>query len=168
MELIFREIKSGIESNLIELNFLAHKIWNAHYPPIIGQAQVNYMLGKFYSLESLKDQMKNEKHIFIGAYLKNVLVGFISYSKTGGEDYFIHKLYVNTGIHRKGTGRALFNHVFGDMKFKTIRLTVNRQNCTAINFYFKIGFIIEKIIDIDIGEGFFMNDFVMLFRSRKK
>jgi ribosomal protein S18 acetylase RimI-like enzyme len=83
----------------------------------------------------------------------------ISYSKTDDEDYFIHKLYVNTEIHSKGIGRALYNYVFENIKPKTIRLTVNRKNFKAINFYFKLGFIIEKLIDIDIEHGFVMNDF---------
>ena len=44
---------------------------------------------------------------------------------------------------------------------KRITLTVNRQNYKAINFYFKHGFKIKSVDDFDIGNGFFMNDFVM-------
>ena len=163
--LTFREIRSDSEKDLTELSILAHKIWNDYYPPIIGQEQVDYMLNKFYSRESLIDQIENKKNIVTGAYLNDVLAGFMSHSISGENEYFIHKLYVNTGLHLKGIGRALFEHVFGDKKQKTIRLTVNRQNFKAVNFYFRLGFIIEKIIDIDIDNGFVMNDFVMIFRS---
>ena len=162
MDLTFKRISS--DSQLKELSLLAFKIWNAYYPQIIGQKQVDYMLGKIYSLEQLKEQMNNG-NIFIVALINSKQKGYISYSKTGEEDYFIHKLYVDTAIHRKGIGRALFDYVFGNLNFKTIRLTVNRENIKAINFYFKLGFIIEKTIDIDIGEGFFMNDFVMLYKT---
>lgn len=165
MELIFKEIKSGSDEDLKELSKLAQRIWNVHYPPIIGHAQVDYMLGNIYSIESLKRQINIERNIIYGAYSENEMTGFIAYSKTGPEEYFIHKLYVNTDSHRKGIGRSLFEFVLKNLKPKRIRLTVNRENYTAINFYFKIGFIIEKIIDIDIGEGFFMNDFVMLYVS---
>jgi hypothetical protein len=41
-------------------------------------------------------------------------------------------------------------------------LTVNRKNYKAINFYFKNGFTIKEIADFDIGNGFFMNDFIMI------
>ena len=166
MDLTFREISTDTE--LKELALLAHRIWNDHYPPIIGQKQVDFMLERMYSLESLKDQIYNNNNIFICAFLRSEMVGFISYSKTNEDDYIIHKLYVNTKLHKRGIGRSLFSHVFGNMEFNTIRLTVNRQNYTAINFYFRIGFIIEKIIDIDIGEGFFMNDFVMLYINSVK
>ncbi|MBK8550171.1 MAG: GNAT family N-acetyltransferase [Ignavibacteria bacterium] len=165
MNLIFKEIKSGSDKDLKDLSLLASKIWNDHYPPIIGQEQVDYMLGKFYSLESLKDQMNIKNNIFIGAYLNNEMVGFISYSKTGDEDYFIHKLYIKTETQRIGIGRALLEYVLKNLNPETIRLTVNRQNFKAINFYFKLGFTIEKIIDIDIENGFVMNDFVMLYMS---
>ena len=47
---------------------------------------------------------------------------------------------------------------------QTLRLTVNRQNYKSINFYFKNGFVIEKTADFDIGSGYFMNDFVMVYR----
>jgi len=43
-----------------------------------------------------------------------------------------------------------------------LRLQVNRQNYKAVNFYFKMGFIIESVGDFDIGGGYFMNDFVMV------
>lgn len=162
MELTFKRIKSG--RDVKELSKLATKIWNLHYPDIIGQKQVDYMLGKMYSEESLKDQLLIKNNVFIGAYVRKKMVGFISYSKTGDEEYFLHKLYIDTEIHRKGIGRALYDYTFGNKNYKTIRLTVNRQNVKAINFYFKIGFIIEKTIDIDIGDGFFMNDFVMLYK----
>ena len=41
-----------------------------------------------------------------------------------------------------------------------LELNVNRKN-KAINFYKKYGFTILKEEDIDIGEGYFMNDYVM-------
>ncbi|MDQ3022581.1 MAG: GNAT family N-acetyltransferase [Bacteroidota bacterium] len=163
MELTFKSLKS--EEDIKELSDLASKIWNGHYPSIIGQKQVDYMLEKMYSLKSLKEQIFNEGNIFTGAYLDNEMVGFISYSKTSESDFFLHKLYVNTEIHGKGIGRALFDHAFENKNLKTIRLTVNRQNVKAINFYFKKGFTIEKIIDIDIGEGYVMDDFVMLYKK---
>ena len=167
MNLNFKEIKFAYNKELSELSNLAYKIWNAHYPSIIGQEQVDYMLGKFYSLESLRDQMENKKNIFIGAYMENEMAGFISYSQTGGEDYFIHKLYIKTETQRKGIGSELFRCMLENIKPKTIRLTVNRQNYKAINFYFKLGFTIEKIIDIDIKNGFVMNDFMMHYKSEK-
>ena len=163
MQLLFKEIKKDIDVS--ELTGLASEIWNSHYPSIIGQKQVDYMIDKMYSVTSLKEQIFRKHNIFIGAYLNQKLAGFISYSNTAERDYFIHKLYVDMKIHSKGIGRALYETAFMDKEVKTIRLTVNRQNIKAVNFYFRLGFIIEKTIDIDIGDGFVMNDFVMLLQK---
>ena len=48
-----------------------------------------------------------------------------------------------------------------------LRLTVNRQNFKSINFYFKNGFKIDHVEDFDIGNGYVMNDFVMLWENKK-
>lgn len=45
---------------------------------------------------------------------------------------------------------------------QTMKLTVNRRNIKAINFYFSRGFRIDHAADFDIGSGYFMNDFVMV------
>ena len=41
-----------------------------------------------------------------------------------------------------------------------LRLNVNRQN-NALSFYKHLGFKIINEEDIDIGNGYFMNDYVM-------
>ena len=41
-----------------------------------------------------------------------------------------------------------------------IELNVNRQN-NAVDFYKRLGFTILKEVDIPIGKGYFMNDYVM-------
>ena len=45
--------------------------------------------------------------------------------------------------------------------FQHISLTVNRRNIKAINFYFKAGYQIRSAVDISIGRGFTLNDFIM-------
>jgi diamine N-acetyltransferase len=42
----------------------------------------------------------------------------------------------------------------------TLLLNVNRDN-SAKTFYEKLGFAVLKVEDIDIGNGFFMNDYIM-------
>jgi diamine N-acetyltransferase len=48
----------------------------------------------------------------------------------------------------------------GAKKGKRLQLQVNRHN-DAKNFYTKQGFVIIKEADTDIGNGFFMNDYIM-------
>ena len=140
---------------------LAEKIWRKHYPDIITNEQIDYMLATMYSSPSLVKQIEEGQEFTI-AYLDEVAVGFISVSEKGASNYFLHKFYVDVNQHRKGIGQKIWNHIEKNLKRPyTIELTVNRKNFKAINFYFKTGFIIDRIADFDIGAGYFMNDFVM-------
>ena len=141
---------------------LADKIWRIHYPSIITIEQINYMLDKMYSANNLAQQM-NEGQEFTIAYDSTIPVGYIAVSKKSEGHYFLHKLYVDTSQHRKGIGEKIWTHVESQLlKPCKIELTVNRSNFKALNFYFKKGFVIDHIADFDIGNGFFMNDFVMV------
>ena len=48
-----------------------------------------------------------------------------------------------------------------DRQFDSLELNVNRNN-PAIRFYVKLGFHIIDEVDIAIGSGFYMNDYIML------
>lgn len=145
---------------------LAHFIWNAHYITIISKAQIDYMLEKMYSKESILKQMEIENQHFFLAYIENKCVGYAAISTTDGKQYFLHKLYIDTNIHQKGIGTVFLSFLEEKYSPEIMHLTVNRQNFKAINFYFKYGFIIEKVDNFDIGNGFEMNDFVMVKKNR--
>lgn len=141
---------------------LAERIWKKHYINLITMEQIDYMLEIMYSAKSLTKQM-NEGHQFTLVYDENKPVGYISLNEVDGKNYFLHKFYVEVDDQGKGIGSKLFNYVLEQMpRAETIELFVNRENYKTINFYFKHGFVIKRIINQDIGEGFFMNDFVMI------
>ena len=151
------------EADIPLIQELSRKIWNRHYPPIIGQAQVDYMLDLMYSSESLKRQMMDEGAVFLLGFSGSEAVGYLSYSEKSRGNYFLHKFYIDTEKHRIGLGTQFFQTMtFGFTEPKTVSLTVNRKNIKAINFYFKTGFVIESAQDFDIGNGYKMEDFVMI------
>lgn len=150
------------EKDLDTIAKLAHLIWNDHYVSIIGQEQVDYMLAKMYSLESLSDQLNQKKHIFYLIEKDNKVIGFISTNSENQTDFFIHKFYIDQQKSNSGTGTIVLNFLIDIIKPKSLTLTVNRQNFKSINFYFKNQFKIEKVKDFDIGNGYQMNDFVMV------
>lgn len=159
MELVYKTAKAEDASLISQL---ADGIWKKHYPSIISMEQIEYMLKNMYSNEQLLKQM-SLGHTFTLVYLNNNPVGYISISTSNNKNYFIHKFYVLVNEHKKGIGTALFNYTLKQIQnAKTIELTVNRQNYKAINFYFKNGFTIKQTADFDIGNGYFMNDFVMI------
>lgn len=159
MKLLF---KKATATDIPAIALLADKIWRKHYPSIITPQQIDYMLINMYSNEQLLKQMEAGQ-VFTLAYFQNEPVGYISISTSDNKNYFLHKFYILVNEHRKGLGSELFKHILQQIKnAKTLELTVNRKNYKAINFYFKNGFVIKEVADFDIGNGYFMNDFIMV------
>ena len=158
--LIMIKLLPATPSDIPTIYQLAVKIWNHHYVPIVGRDQVEYMLAKIYSTEDLMQQMTEKKHQFYLIEIDEYVCGFISVS--GEEDMFIHKFYIDQDVQGKGYGAETFRVLLNlYLSAKSFNLTVNRSNYKSINFYFKLGFKIDRVADFDIGQGYFMNDFVM-------
>ena len=150
-----------------EINQLAIKIWSIHYSPIIGEEQVAYMLNKMYAKETLHQQISEGKQIYFLLQVEKQNIGFVSLEISKNTEAFINKFYISNAKQRNGLGRQAFLQIVNYFSELTIlRLQVNRQNFIAINFYFKMGFVIEKVEDFDIGDGYQMNDFIMIWKRK--
>lgn len=164
---LISELTNAGTADLAAIAALAEKIWRIHYPPIIGEKQTDYMLKKMYSEASILADMQNGQQF---AFIEeaNERIGYLGWSYPAHGELFIHKFYIEPSSQNKGTGRRAFQKLLDkNPGVKTIRLTVNRKNYKSINFYFRLGFVIEEVKDFDIGNGFFMNDFVMVWRKEK-
>ncbi len=144
---------------------VAHHTWPQTFKEILSDRQLYYMLDMMYSTNSLKRQMENGVlfDIYLGANQKDVVgfVGFKHYSDTSTTK--IHKLYVIPTYQGQSIGKTLMTSVNNSAKIQKMRfisLNVNRFN-KAVSFYEKLGFSIDKVEDIDIGNGYLMEDFVM-------
>ena len=157
--------KVGTES-IDTIRSLAHLTWAVAYKDIISPDQMKYMLELIYSKASLHQQIAEKQHQFIIAYDDSKPVGFASYSikePTTPTIYRLHKIYIDPTLQGKGVGKKLLEYVLDDIRpyqVTDLELNVNRHN-KAINFYKKLGFIITREEDIHIGNGYYMNDYVM-------
>lgn len=143
------------------INALARSIWPKAYQHILSASQIEYMLHLFYHPDALKEQMKT--HHFIIAELGEP-IGFASYAASEQPGvYKLHKLYIKTDIQWKGLGKMLVNYILQQLKIigaSALDLNVNRHNKARL-FYEKLGFLVIRNEDIDIGNGYQMNDYVM-------
>ncbi|MSQ79518.1 MAG: GNAT family N-acetyltransferase [Flavobacteriaceae bacterium] len=158
------KLKPAEKSDITAIAKLASDIWQQHYVPIIGQEQVAYMLENIYNSDSLQKQIEDGHHfslVMVGGEAE----GFVSVSNTETDTYFLHKFYINQNQQGMGVGRRVFEILLETYpSMQQIVLTVNRQNFKSINFYFKLGFKIIEVKDFDIGNGYFMNDFIMAWQ----
>lgn len=158
------EILSATCDDLAAIKELATRIWNAHYPGIITQEQIDYMLAQDYAIERLQQDLKQG----IGMdklLVEGKLTGFSAYGPTSRSDEIkLHKLYVDQSVHGKGYGYKLLTHCESNVKargYHKIILQVNKNNSKAIKAYERNHYYREESVVVDIGGGFVMDDFIM-------
>ncbi|NBV30566.1 MAG: N-acetyltransferase [Chitinophagaceae bacterium] len=155
-------IRSASITDIELIRSLCFEVWPQTYASIISQEQIEYMLDRMYSPLSLQQQMEEGAH-FILLYNDALPIGFASYQVITPTHCKLHKLYVLPTQQGKGGGRVMIQHILVEIKEKGIQhleLQVNRNN-SAVTFYERLGFYKREVADFDIGNGFFMNDYIM-------
>ncbi|MBC7720946.1 MAG: GNAT family N-acetyltransferase [Pedobacter sp.] len=156
------DIRIATTRDINSIQNIAYVTWPVTYRRIITTEQIEYMLEMMYSQEALENQFY-EGSQFLMAEVENEVVGFASFGFVKDAIYKLHKLYVNPEVQKSGAGKALLQESIAKVikqGGKKLQLQVNRKN-KAVSFYEKMGFEVIKEQDFHIGEGYYMNDFVM-------
>jgi GNAT superfamily N-acetyltransferase len=161
------EIRPALYTDALLIRSLAEQIWPDTFSQILSVEQIRYMLDWMYNTVLLENQMQSGHRFFIFQEVDHA-IGFMVVELNHPElgCMKIHKLYLLPEVQRRGYGKTAFLYA---CKFATtlgqnmITLNVNRFN-KAVNFYKKVGFQIVREEDIDIGNGFLMEDFVMTLK----
>lgn len=160
-------IAQATEVQLPIIQTIAHQTWPDTFAAILSPEQIDYMLEMMYSDEALSQQINEKNHVFLlaqetdnGSYL-----GFLSYELNykGVPKTKIHKIYLLPASQGKGVGKQLIETVVTLAKAtqnNTLSLNVNLHN-KAIQFYERLEFKHVATEQIDIGNGFVMDDYVM-------
>ena len=144
---------------------IAHETWPITYGNILSKTQLDFMLGKFYSVEMLLKNLTQKNHRFLLVGDENGTLGFASYEHQYEQKPVtrLHKLYMLPAAQGKGAGKLLLAEVEKLAKenhASAVSLNVNKFN-PAYQFYLKNGYEKTGEIDIPIGDGFLMEDYVM-------
>ena len=142
---------------------MAREVWNEHYVPLIGRAQVDYMVAKFQSREAIQSQI-DAGYEYFEIHQADHCVGYAAIRHDVTEArLFISKLYVLAAHRKSGAGRqtlALIERVARERGVTHLWLTVNKGN-PSVGAYQRLGFsIVDKMV-VDIGGGFVMDDYKM-------
>ncbi len=149
-------------AQILEVVRLAREIWTDHYVPIIGQAQVDYMLGKFQSEAAIAAQ-RAAGYDYFTAWHSDQSVGYLAI-KADNDMLLISKVYVQRSCRGKGIGKMMLDFaesICRDRHFKGLWLTVNKHNHSSLAWYEQMGFKNTGSLVQDIGGGFIMDDYRM-------
>ena len=159
------EIIRAAHPDLLAIHDLAHQIWPVTFREILSEGQIKYMMNLMYSMDTLEELHEKENHHFILALKNKERIGFALYHPKNDPNsiYRLSKIYIHPRHSCKGVGKKLIDYIINDIVgygATILELNVNRHN-KAVGFYKKLGFRIVGEANIDIGEGYFMNDYVM-------
>lgn len=154
------------KEDLFTLQKLAIEIFPHTYKSILSQEQIDYMMNMMYSSDILNIQFNSANQTFYLVLSQNVPVGYCAIEfESDKAALIIQKLYLLPRLQGQGLGKCIMNQIITIARelhppVRIVRLYVNRYN-QAKNFYLNYGFNIAEERDNPIGEGYFMNDYIM-------
>lgn len=158
-------VKAETREEIKEVARMANDIWNEHYAAVIPQEQIDYMLDKFQSVQAISDAIAGQGYeYYLVEDANGQTVGYVGINR----DYPAGKLYLSKLYLLKGTrGKGYSRDVLDELKRMALEdgsgsiwLTVNKEN-PSVAVYESLGFSKVNTAKTDIGEGFYMDDYIM-------
>lgn len=142
---------------------LAMAIWQEAYKGIISQEQIDYMLPMMYAPAVIAREIR-EGIVYEFALDGDKHIGIVSFGPHSDGVMKLHKLYLLPSYHGHGVGSQMLQHAIAAARAKGAKrlvLNVNKQNSRAIKAYKRNGFAVLADVKNDIGNSFYMDDYVM-------
>ncbi|MDD3037237.1 GNAT family N-acetyltransferase [Bacteroides sp.] len=151
------------DCNLI--NKMAQDVFPATYNKILSPEQLDYMMDWMYNPENIRKQMEAEGHIYFIAYKESEPCGYVSVQPQEKDVFHLQKIYVLPYFQKAHCGSFLFREAIKYIKEVhpspcLMELNVNRNN-KALKFYEHMGMKKLREGDFPIGNGYYMNDYIM-------
>ncbi len=157
-------IEALTDADVEAMAALAREIWYAHYPAIIGTAQIEYMLAQRYGPATVRAELARAGTWWDKLTIGPDMAGFASYFLAAPAGMKLDKLYVHPRHQRRGYGGRMIARASEAARRQgcgRLTLAVNKNNASAIAAYLKHGFRVAGTVTQDIGGGFVMDDFLM-------
>ena len=143
---------------------LAYEIWTTHFPGIISQAQIDYMLNTLQSKTAIQEQIQAGFRYYL-IQVEGYLAGYLAVKpEQQQKQLFLSKLYIlkqarGTGLARRSI--EFIETLACEMNLSRIYLTCNKYNTTTLDIYAHLGFKTVDSVKKKIGSGFIMDDYVL-------
>lgn len=160
----FEKVELQNLADIAALSALATDIVREHFDPLIGKAQNDYMLSRFQTVEAITNQLEHGYQYYFVCE-DGQPIGFLAFYPRN-EVLYLSKFYLQKTQRGKGDSKLMLQFVIANAKkygLDTIVLNVNRDN-PAVYAYEHLGFVKIGEEKNDIGQGFFMDDFVFAYK----
>lgn len=160
------------ENDIPLIQDLARRSWENAYAEILSKEQMEFMLSTMYSQEEISSQVKapNYHYYLIQDENNDSFEGFIGYEiEYEKETTKLHRIYLIPESKGKGFGKKaleFLNKEVSERGDKRIILNVNKYN-SARKFYESQGYKVYDEGVFDIGNNFFMDDYLMEYLIHK-
>lgn len=159
-------IEPLMEADAERVSALAREIWFAHYPGIISAEQIEYMLAQRYDPALIRTELARGDCWWDVLVRDGGIAGFAScFAADEPAAMKLDKLYIHPQHQRRGYGGMLVEHVCAraaGLGCRRVVLAVNRNNRHALAAYAKHGFEVREAVVKEIGNGFVMDDYLMV------
>ncbi|MCQ3034951.1 MAG: GNAT family N-acetyltransferase [Bacilli bacterium] len=154
-------------SDIRNVASLGNEVFGGYYKTLLGEEQTNYMVDKFLSKKAIKNNI-SEGFVYYLINNEEQNIGFIALQYRPAFLY-ISKCYIKEEYRGQGNFKVIFNMIRAlcyKHNYKSIKLNVNKHNDLAINVYEHVGFTRESSETINIGNGFYMDDYVYEYQIK--
>ncbi|MBR6021801.1 MAG: GNAT family N-acetyltransferase [Kiritimatiellae bacterium] len=167
MNLTYQPVST--DADIAAVRRMADAIWPPTFSPILPPDQIPYMMRMMYDAPVIRAEL--------GAGVRWELVlldgepaGYLSWGpypppgRPGAAK--LHKVYLLPALHSRGIGQAMLAHALDACRadgYSRVFLAVNKRNDRAIRAYKRHGFAVAESVVADIGSGFVMDDYLMVF-----
>jgi len=151
------------EADFDAVTALAYAIWLPHYSPLVGTEKTEYILSLRFTPNNLRAYIGAADNGMELLRVDGALVGYCSYAKQG-DALKLEQLYLLSEHKGRGLGGLMLRHVESlarDFGCQRMFLQVAKGNKDAIAVYLRTGFVIRDAVEIDIGDGFVMDDYIL-------
>lgn len=157
-------LRKADSTDVMLIHEMAQDVFPNTYKEILSPEQVSYMLEWMYAPANIRKQMEAGQVYFI-VYADKELAGYASIEQEEEALFHLQKLYLLPHLHGKHLGRAIFQELVKYIKAIhptpcRLELNVNRNN-PALRFYERLGMSKLREGDFPIGNGYYMNDYIM-------
>ncbi len=141
---------------------ISQSVMHDVYDDKTPDGQIDYMIDKFLSDESILESIKEKGYVYQIIYYNSEVAGYCAYcpaqnySPDCAEGTYLSKLY----ILEFARGKRITSKLLSTLR-RPVFMTVKRDDTQTVNISKHCGFRIVQTLSTDIGAGYSTDDFLM-------